>query len=300
VRDPPKPDTSYWHRQVGLVSVLSLGAVVAPLFFGPTNPIVSVLILVFSVVGIFKVAREGTLAVRVGDEFIEWWIGLGVLAYRVPLSAVARVDTIPVRFTARGMPEGAYYGASMQYFVELSLTDGSRAVLRSSEPTRLVDEIERRMAAAPRLAAEQSFSHARSRVLEVRSSGARLAALLLITAAPIVAHELLSPWVRIKGCLRAGTRWHLTYVCPKEVTHVEILDELPQVERRLESYALGWNPPGRVVLAGWGEVELYLSQPWPPYVLVRSEQGTLILNTLWPARTQRLYQRLSTWPEVEQ
>lgn len=297
---PPKHGTvtSYRHRQVGFFPVLSLVAVVVAMSIGPTDAFRSVAILAFSVVNVFLMALKGALTVRVSDEFVEWWLGVGVLESRVPLAAITRVEAVPVRFASRGTPEGYYYGASMQHFVELSLTDGSRAVLRSSEPTRLVDELERRLAAVPRPVVERRLARAGSRVLEVRSSAARLAALLLITAAPVLAQELLSPWIQIKRCLRVGTRWHLTYVCPKAVTQVELLEELPQVERRLHSYALGWNPPGRVVVTGLGELDLYLSQPWPPYVLVRSQEQTLIVNALWPERTKRLYQRLSTWPEA--
>ncbi len=297
--ETPQPGAfaGYWHRQIGFFPVLSLFIAAYLLYIGPTDAFRSTAILAYSVIAVFMAALRGALAVKVGDEFIEWWLGLGVLESRVSLEAVAQVEYVPVRFAARGAPEGYYYGASMQSVVALSLTDGSRALLRSSEPARLVEAIERRMGTVPRHRGRRA-STTRSKALEVRFSGRRLIALLLIAGAPIMAHELLSPWVRIKGCLSVGTRWHLTYVCPKEVTQVELLDDLPPIERRLESYAVGWNPPGRYLVAGLGDVDLYLAHPWPPYVLVRSEKHTLILNNRWPGRTQRLFERLITWPEA--
>jgi len=116
-----------------------------------------------------------------------------------------------------------------------------------------------------------------------------VALLLLLLAAPIAAREAMSPWIELrKGYLRVGTSWHATAVPTREIDDVRLLSELPRRLRRLDRYALGANAPGRFLVEDLGEVEWVLSTEQPPYLLLRSSRGTLLINAEDAERTERL------------
>jgi hypothetical protein len=294
-----EPASGYRHTQVGLISILALLSTVPLFWVGPTETLAGTAIVAYSVVAAVLVAVTGALTVSVDRASIRWSLGIGILQGRVPLAAVQAVELVPVRFPKRGAHDGFWYGASVDSIVRLSLADQTHELIRSSEPVRLANAIERELERAKihqGTSKDGGGSLPTRRAKSYRILSSRLLFLVLVALIPAMAHEGLSPWTRPKpGSLFVGTRWHRTVLYRQRVQHVELIESIPRTIRKLERYSLGWNPAGRYLLEGLGDTRLFLASESAPYVLVRGPDGTVIFNAPEPERTERYFERLGGW-----
>jgi hypothetical protein len=287
---------SYRHTQIGWMPVLGVGVVFGSFWIGPTHALAGAAILAYSTIMVGAALTRGALTVSVDPAAVKWSRGIGVLRCRVPLIAVHHVDVVPVRVRPRTLPQGYWYGASIQHAVRLSLSGGGYELIRSSEPMRLVAAIEREMDRARAAGTRRSQPPGPWATRTYHSSGARLLLVLVMALVPAFVHEALSPLFQLPPQrFYVGTRWHRTRIQGDRIQSVERLESMPQVIRSLERYSLGWNPAGRFLVEGLGETEIFLATQRPPYLLVRGVDRPVILNLRQAERTNRLLQVLTGW-----
>ncbi len=287
---------SYRHMQIGGMPVLCVGLVLGLFWIGPTHALAGAAIVAYSTIMVGIALTRGALTVSVDRAAVEWSRGIGVLRCRVPLSAVQHVDVVPVRVRPRTLPEGYWYGASTQNAVRLSLSGGGYELIRSSEPMRLVAAIDREMDRARALGTRRSQPSGPWVARTYHSSGARLLLVLGMALIPALVHEALSPLFQLPPQrFHVGTRWNRTRIQGDRIRTVERLESLPPIIRSVERYSLGWNSPGRFLVEGLGETEMFLATQRPPYLLVRGADRPVILNLRQAERTERLLEVLTGW-----
>lgn len=91
--------------------------------------------------------------------------------------------------------------------------------------------------------------------------------------------------VEISGLYGTTVEWD-------SVTDIELLKALPTIEMRTNGSAVGSKLRGHFRTAEYGPVRLFVDADVPPFILVESAEGIVILNLGTPAETAELLQQI--------
>jgi|YNPMSStandDraft_1061717.scaffolds.fasta_scaffold40215_3 hypothetical protein len=145
-------ETTYKHRQIGTVTLLSLGAgalvVIGSMIFGGHHPIALVVLLILLVTLVLFYC----LTIEIGNGVLKWSFGPGIIRKSVPLKDIRSATAVRnhwiygwgIRYT----PSGWLYNVSGLDAVEIELQNGKRFRLGTDEPEQLVRAIEHAIANA--------------------------------------------------------------------------------------------------------------------------------------------------------
>ena len=73
-----------------------------------------------------------------------------------------------------------------------------------------------------------------------------------------------------------------------QILGVSLVDELPAIERKLHGFAAGGKLRGKFTVAGIGPSEVFVDRDVPPFVVVKTTNGALIVNNVNADATRRL------------
>ncbi len=79
-----------------------------------------------------------------------------------------------------------------------------------------------------------------------------------------------------------------------EVLSIELLDGIPQVEKKIEGSDTAVSINGSFNVQGYGPCSCYLAKrDQPPCILVKLKNGHILLNETTPDKTRELYKSLT-------
>ena len=73
-----------------------------------------------------------------------------------------------------------------------------------------------------------------------------------------------------------------------QIRGVSLVDELPAIERKVNGFAAGGKLRGKFTVAGIGPSEVFVDRDVPPFVVVKTTNGVLIVNGVNADATRRL------------
>ncbi len=91
--------------------------------------------------------------------------------------------------------------------------------------------------------------------------------------------------VEISGLYGTTVEWD-------SITDIGLLENLPTIEMRTNGSAVGSKLRGHFRTAEYGPVRLFVDADVPPFILVESAEGIVILNLGTPAETAELFGRI--------
>ncbi|WP_192930307.1 DUF3784 domain-containing protein [Alkaliphilus pronyensis] len=85
-----------------------------------------------------------------------------------------------------------------------------------------------------------------------------------------------------------------TSVSKEAITSIELLDDIPNIERKVNGFNLGNVRKGIFRLANWGNGRLYLQSNKGPYISIRyNVEGFILINYKSPEETIKVYEMIS-------
>lgn len=286
---------TYRHTQVGrwqvgaavLALVIALVAAFA-IDFGALGLIItiSVLPVLFSFM---------TLTVVVRDDHVLLRFGYGIVRKRIALSDVSAsaevrttfLDGVGIRMVSRGW----LYNVATGSAVELTLVGGKRVLIGTDEPARLLAAIEAARAALA--SPTRSVAGETTAGPGVKWLVAVFAPILLVTAGAMI-YQARSMEVNVASpaiTLRSG--FYSASVPLEELREVIVADSLPRLRRRTNGFALGNARRGHFEVDSLGTAILFVTLNSPPYIVLKSENQTVIVNFRDPAKARLIIDNLS-------
>lgn len=293
----------YEHRQFGWVTVIALlpGLLLAlaTVRFAGAPAGVTLALVAIALLG----ALFASLTVEVDAESIRVSFTGGVVHRTIPLRDVReqRIVRSPWYYGwgIHRYPGGGWLWNVAGYdAVELTLAGGRLFRIGTDQPHALSLAIAH---AAPHAASAGSAS---AEPQKRRSNGPVLvvAALLLVAGlllAWMFRRQMADPVVTVSGGVLSvdtpfyGDSWRLA-----DLTAVSLEQQLPSVERRTNGFAASGLLRGWFDVCGLGSGRLFVDAAQPPFILLRTKTGFVILNFSDAARTRALYGQLAG--EVQQ
>jgi hypothetical protein len=239
----------------------------------------------------------GMLHVMVDDEAVRIQFGIGLVRKRIPLSRIRALHAVRNRWTwgwgIRMYPGGMLYNAAGLSAVELTLDNGKRVRIGTAEPARLLAALEEAM--GPRAALSEGEYEAihthgrrwwRVRVAIVSATFAGLGVVFYVHLQP--------PALAVTAdVFSARSGFYGVEIPLADVTRVTLEDQLPPIERRTNGFAAGDALRGYFRLAGLGRSQLFVNRSRPPFIVIVTGDGPVIVNYADPARTRQLYDQLT-------
>lgn len=285
----------YRRRQFGWVILAALlpGILVAAVFVPGARPPLGVIVAL----GVLALAAVvfSSLTVEVDSDAIRIHFTGGLPRRTIPLSRLR--EHRPVRnpwyygWGIHRYPGGWLWNVAGDGAVELLLDDGSRLRIGSDEPEALSRAIARAAPATsstPAASGGGGGSRATGRLAILLVAGVTLVGGGLLLH--LIVRQMDDPVVSVAGGVIAidtpfyGDRWPLA-----EVREVTLLERLPRVEMRTNGFAASG------VLRGWFQVEnlgrgrLYVDVHQPPYLLLRLEDGFVVVGFSDGGKTAALH-----------
>jgi len=117
---------------------------------------------------------------------------------------------------------------------------------------------------------------------------------VLIFVFGLVGYGSLPNKVIVEGDLIRITGMYGTSVSKEAVTSIELLDEIPRIENKVNGFDFGHINKGTFKLKDWGKGRLYLQSNKNPYILMRYNMEEFILiNYKNPEETTKVYEMIS-------
>ncbi|HET6421416.1 MAG TPA: hypothetical protein VFG19_14770 [Geobacteraceae bacterium] len=136
---------NYRHTQIGYITITALGAVIFLIieqiqFFGSDPLQIAVLAILVVCLLIFS-----SLTIEVGNGFLNWKFGFGLIHKKVPVADIIRATPIKLSlFHGWGIhltTGGWLYNVSGFQAVEFELRGGKKFRLGTNEPKKLVQAV---------------------------------------------------------------------------------------------------------------------------------------------------------------
>ncbi len=83
----------------------------------------------------------------------------------------------------------------------------------------------------------------------------------------------------------------------KDMKKVELVESLPEIKVRTNGYALNDVLKGHFKLEQLGKAKLFIQFGNPPYIIIHTDKGYLIINEPDRAKTSQLYEEISSFKE---
>ena len=278
----------------GLVVILLFGLLVAAIVALRADLVGG---LTLALVALVVFALLGTMTVTLDETHLTLWFGIGAFRKRIGFNEIRAYR--PVRnpwyygWGIRWFPGGWLYNVWGFMAVELLLHTGTRVRVGTSEPEMLIEQLQRVVGTRPPLtAAEIAAGRRRARISVLVFVGAILApfaigltAIYAFTKPPTVSVSQAD--FSVRGGLYGEE------IPLERVTGVTLEQTLPRVLLRMNGLAFGQTLRGHFRLAELGDGQLFVELGKPPYVMVRTKTGYVIVNFDEPARTRELYADLA-------
>jgi hypothetical protein len=185
------------------------------------------------------------------------------------------------------IPGGMLYNAAGLSAIELRLTNGRCLRIGSGEAEVLSAALRR---VAPEVS-DQAEPGSTSKVGIYISLGTAAAAVAI--AAFAVYSGMQPPVVEVKPesfSVRNGL--YSNTVPLRQITAATLDDRLPRVGLKTNGFAAGGTLRGTFRMDSWGSARLYVNLNRPPFVVIRSRDGVVVVNFEDPERTRELYAQL--------
>jgi hypothetical protein len=233
-----------------------------------------------------------TMTVIVDDRSIEARFGIGVIRKRVPFDRIRSCQVVRnpwyYGWGIHFFPGGTLYNASGPSAVELQLANGRYVRIGSGEPEVLAAALRR---AAPAVATETEL-RPNSRTFVI--VGAAIGVIALVLAAWVMYAGMQPPSVEVTAegfSVRNG--WYSDTVPLRQITAATLDEYIPRVGLKTNGFAAGGTLRGTFRVDSWGRARLYVSLNSPPFVVIRSRDGVVVVNFKDPDRTRDMYTRLT-------
>lgn len=247
--------------------------------------------IVFGVTALVLVPLYGWLTVTVDDTHVVVRFGVGLIRKRFALGDVTA--TQPARLPwyygtgIHRMRGGWLYKVGGPDAVQLDLAGGSRALVGTDEPERLIAAIQEAAATTPSGNADTT---AGPDVRLLLLAGAVFAA--VIGAA--VYYQSRQMEVAVGDAeLTVRSGFYSASVPIAEIREVIVVDSLPRIARSANGFSFGPVRRGHFQLDSIGAATLFVTLGNPPYIIVRSARTMLVIGFRDPAKARRLIEDLS-------
>lgn len=291
----------YRHTQVGwavlssiaLVSIFILTRLPAEAAAAARIPLL--------VMAAFVLLTFSSLTVEVDGEAIRLRFGIGLVRKRIALAEVSswRAARNPwyAGWGIRLGPGGVLWNVSGLDAVELVLGGSKRFRIGTDEPAALTSAItQAKGVAAPPAPVDEPLAQPRS-----RSWTGWVVALLLGIALVgwIFWSQIRPPRVTVGATgFEIDTLFYGRSVAAADIVGISLEGSLPRVLWKSNGFAGAGTLRGRFRGDSLGEGYLYVEEGMAPYLVVRLQQGFVIVNFREPERTRALYGELArAWPD---
>jgi beta-lactamase class A len=234
----------------------------------------------------------GALTVRLTEDSLLVRFGIGLIRRRIPIRDIMACR--PVRnpwyygWGIRMIPGGVLYSVSGLSAVELTLANGLLLRIGSDEPAALAAAIAGQL---PVIATAGPGAAPSARV----PMGVRAAVALLIVVVGGIAGTVMWSGERpvqasiSNGIFDVGGAAYHARVPLAAMTSVTLADAIPAVRRKVNGYDFGNTLRGHFRLEEFGDSDLFINRSAPPFIVVRSAGGALVVNLRTADLTRRLY-----------
>ena len=282
----------YRQTQVTWPAVVPLVAIMLPLGLAfawahLTGPLVVILAVTALILLLFA-----TLTVTVDDSAIDARFGIGLVGKRVPFDRIrsCRVVRNPWYYGwgIHFIPGGILYNASGLSAVELQLTNSRRVRIGSGEPGVLAGALRR---AAPAVSDQIVEPGSLSKTSVYISLG--IAAAAVAVAAYAIYSGMQPPVVQVTPATFSVRNGFYSDSIPiRQITSATLDERIPLVGLTTNGFAAGGTMRGTFRMDSCGGARLYINLNRPPFVVIRSADGIVVVNFGDPERTREVYARL--------
>jgi len=232
-----------------------------------------------------------TLTVTVDDTAIEARFGIGLIGKRVPFDRIRSCQVVRnpwyYGWGIHFIPGGILYNASGLSAIELRLTNGRCVRIGSGEPDVLAAALHRAAPAVSDQIEPGSTSKAGLYVgLGVAAMGLAVAAVAIYSGMQPPLVEVTPESFSVRNGLYGNT------IPLRQITAATLDDRIPRVGLRTNGFAAGGTLRGTFRMDSWGSARLYVNLNRPPFVVIRSPDGVVVVNFDDPERTREMYAQL--------
>ena len=284
----------YRHTQIGWPAL----AGVVPTFVVGVFLVVRDLPLAWLVVGIAPIVLLllGWLTVSVDDTDVVAQFGIGLIRIRIPLADVRSFEAVRspwyYGWGVRLIPGGWLYNVAGFSAVDFTRRDGRHMRIGTPEPEALYSAVAARLSpgAAPGsrdVAPGAPFRWAFVPPAVIATAVTVVVGVVLWTGERPIEASVGASELVVKG---AG---YSTRVPLDQIRSVSLIDELPAIDRKVNGYAAGGKLRGKFTVAGIGPSEVFVDRNVPPFVVVKTTNGVLIVNGVNADATRHLRDELA-------
>lgn len=297
----PAPDVPphYRHTQIGWVlgGIIGTAGVLVVVLLTAAALWRGALVLLPVAVTVLILLLFGTLTVSVDRTMLEARFGLGLVRRRVALAEIRAFRVVRNRWYygwgVRYFPGGWLYNVSGLSAVELRLADGRRVRIGTDEPDALRRALAQVLGEPPPPSEEERAADRRAARRYLLMVGLVTVAIVGVLAAIVLLH-LRPPTAVVTAdgfSVRSGL--YAVEIPASAIESVDLEPAMPRVLGRPNGFALAGTLRGSFRLEGIGRARLFVHVGDPPYLVVRTREGLVVVNFRDPDRTRALYAALS-------
>ena len=291
----------YRHTQVGwqvygvlipltLVLMYGLGTREAAVF--------NLILTIFAAV----VALFGSLTVEINARRLLIKFGIGLIRRRISLDTIRAFAPVRNRWYygwgIRFTPHGILYNVAGLQAVEILLDDGRRVRVGTDEPDALVRALQAATAVTPAKTIDEFPKDVawRRRVRVITAVIVALTAALILGQVYVYSQP---PAVAVaNGRFSAGLGLYGIDIPISDMQSLELVDTLPRIQNRTNGYSAGGLLRGNFRLEAWGSGKLFINRNSPPYVVVRTRDSFVVVNSKMPPERVSCMASSARWLEV--
>jgi len=282
----------YRRTQVAWPAIVPLVAVMLPLGVAfawehLTGPLVLIAVVTAVILLLFA-----TLTVTVDDTAVDARFGIGLVGKRLPFARLRSYQVVRnpwyYGWGIHFIPGGMLYNASGLSAIELQLTNGRCIRIGSGEPDVLAAALRR---AAPAVSDQITEPGSTSKTgiyvgVGVAAGAVAIAGFAIYSGMQPPAVEVTSESFSVRNGFYSNT------VRLREITTATLDDRIPRVGLKTNGFAAGSVLRGTFRMDSWGSARLYINLDRPPFVVIRSPEGIVVVNFRDPEQTREMYTQL--------
>ncbi|HKW02976.1 MAG TPA: hypothetical protein VJN96_24335 [Vicinamibacterales bacterium] len=279
----------YRRTQIGWPAILGVSPsiIIGVLLIVRSFPFASLVLAIGPVV----ILLMGWLTVSVDERELVARFGLGLIRKRILLSDAheyrAVVNPWYYGWGIRWIPGGWVYNVAGFEAVDFTLGDGRHVRVGTPEPQALCQAIDARIGSNVAAGADGSASAAPPSwafvpPIIIAAAVAIVIGLVLWTGARPIEASVGSEAFVVTG---AGYSVRVPFGAIRDVS---LIDELPPIVHKRDGFAAGGKLRGEFTVAGIGPAQVFVDRDVPPFVVVKTTNGVLIVNGVNADTTRRL------------
>lgn len=282
----------YRQTQVAWPAVVPLVTVMLPLGVAfAWEHLTGPLVLIASVTAVILLLF-GTLTVTVDDSAVDARFGIGLIGKRLPFTRIRSYHVVRnpwyYGWGIHFIPGGMLYNASGLSAIEFRLTNGHCIRVGSGEPDVLAAALRR---VAPAVSDEITEPGSTSKAaiyvgLGIAAGGVALAGLAIYSGMQPPVVEVTSESFSVRNGFYSNT------VPLRQIMGATLDDRIPRVGLKTNGFAAGGVLRGTFRMDSWGSARLYVNLNRPPFVVIRSPDGIVVVNFQDPEQTREMYTEL--------